>query len=196
MNMATELALVFAAVYAVNLLPAFGPPTWSVIVFLELNTDLPLPALVLVGAAAAASGRFTLAHGFRFFSHHISARMQRNLDAVRIAYERKRRNALIGLGVFALGPLPSAQLFGAAGLAGVRLLPFTIAFFAGRLVSYTIYGGSARMLEHYSLEETLMETLTSPWGIAVQILLLVMLAVLPQINWAKVFKVDTDPDAQ
>lgn len=193
MNMAMELALVFAVVFAVNLLPAFGPPTWSVIVFLELNTDLPLPGLVIVGAIAAASGRFTLAHGFRLFGSRISGRMRRNLDAVRIAYERKKRNALIGLGLFALSPLPSAQLFGAVGLAGVRLLPFTLAFFAGRLVSYTIYGGSAQLVEHYSLQETFLQTLTSPWGIALQVLLLVMLAVLPQVNWAKIFRLDDGP---
>lgn len=196
MNMAIELALVFAVVFAVNLLPAFGPPTWSVIVVLELNTDLPLPGLVIVGALAAASGRFTLAHSFRMFGSRISGRMRRNLDAVRIAYERKRRNALIGLGLFALSPLPSAQLFGAVGLAGVRLLPFTLAFFAGRLVSYTIYGGSAQLVEHYSLQETFMDTLTSPWGIALQILLLVMLAVLPQIDWAKIFKVNPDENQE
>jgi len=190
--MAIELALVFAVVFAVNLLPAFGPPTWSVIVFLELNTDLPLPGLVIVGALAAASGRFTLAHGFRMFGSRISARMRRNLGAVRIAFERERRNALIGLGFFALSPLPSAQLFGAVGLAGVRLLPFTLAFFTGRLVSYTIYGGSAQLVEHYSLQETFLQTLTSPWGIALQLALLVMLAVLPQIDWAKIFKINPD----
>ena len=196
MNMAMELALVFAVVFAVNLLPAFGPPTWSVIVVLELNTDLPLPGLVIVGALAAASGRFTLANGFRLFGSRISGRMRRNLDAVRIAYERKRRNALIGLGLFAMSPLPSAQLFGAVGLAGVRLLPFTLAFFAGRLVSYTIYGGSAQLVEHYSLQETFMDTLTSPWGIALQVLLLAMLAVLPQIDWAKIFKIDPDENQE
>lgn len=193
MSMAMELALVFAVVFAVNLLPAFGPPTWSVIVFLELNTDLPLPGLVAIGALAAASGRFTLAHGFRLFGARISGRMRRNLDAVRIVYERRRRNALIGLAVFALSPLPSAQLFGAAGLAGVRLLPFTLAFFTGRLVSYTIYGGSAQLIETYSLQETFLQTLTSPLGVAIQIALLVMLAVLPQINWARIFKLDEDP---
>ena len=196
MNMAMELALVFAVVFAVNLLPAFGPPTWSVIVVLELNTDLPLPGLVIVGALAAASGRFTLANGFRLFGSRISGRMRRNLDAVRIAYERKRRNALIGLGLFAMSPLPSAQLFGAVGLAGVRLLPFTLAFFAGRLVSYTIYGGSAQLVEHYSLQETFMDTLTTPWGIALQVLLLAMLAVLPQIDWAKIFKIDPDENQE
>src|SRR6185503_18597158 len=40
------------------------------------------------------------------------------------------RKAAAGLGLFALSPIPSAQLFIAAGLLTVRLLPLTVAFFA------------------------------------------------------------------
>ena len=44
-----------------GLLPAFAPPTWSVIVLYGLNSDLPLPGIVATGALAAACGRFALA---------------------------------------------------------------------------------------------------------------------------------------
>lgn len=40
-------------------------------------------------------------------------------------------------------PVPSAQLFAGAGLMGVRLVPLTAAFFAGRIVSYSLYVGAA-----------------------------------------------------
>jgi hypothetical protein len=40
--------------------------------------------------------------------------------------------------LFAAAPLPSAQLFEAAGLARVRLRHLVAAFFVGRLVSYSI----------------------------------------------------------
>jgi uncharacterized membrane protein YdjX (TVP38/TMEM64 family) len=46
---------------------------------------------------------------------------------------------LTGLALFALSPLPSAQLFVAAGLVDASLLPLTAAFFAGRIVGYTLY---------------------------------------------------------
>ncbi len=190
--MSEQLLLVFAVVFAVNLMPAFGPPTAALIVFFGFNTELPLPALVITAAIAAASGRYILAHGFRHWSTRLSERLKRNLTAAKTAFERKRRNAILALGLFALSPLPSAQLFGAAGLMGVRLLPFTLAFFAGRLVSYTFYGSSARLAEKFSLRETFMDALTSPWGVVLQLLLLVALAVLPQIDWSRLLGLDPD----
>jgi hypothetical protein len=50
-------------VFAVNLLPAFGPPTWSLLVFFSLDFDLPAAPL---GSTApkprcAARGRAPLA---------------------------------------------------------------------------------------------------------------------------------------
>src|SRR5690606_3862334 len=68
----TEYLLLFAIVLGVNLLPAFGPPTWSIIVLFGLNSDLPAPAIVIVGALAAALGRFSLAHGFRLLRRWVS----------------------------------------------------------------------------------------------------------------------------
>lgn len=183
--MASELILFVLAVFAINLLPAFGPPTWSIIVVAGLNTQIPYPVLVVSGAAAAASGRFALATVFRFWGSRISDRLRGNLAAAKEAFEEKRRNWLLGLGLFALSPLPSAQLFAAAGMAGVRLLPFTLAFFAGRLVSYSIYAGSAHLIESYSMGDAFREVLTSPLAIAVQLALLAGLAILPRIDWAR-----------
>jgi hypothetical protein len=48
-------------VFDVNLLPAFGPPTWAVLVFFRLQSDLTAIPLVPIGALAAASGPLALA---------------------------------------------------------------------------------------------------------------------------------------
>jgi hypothetical protein len=61
--------LTFACIFAVSLLPAFGPPTWAVPVFFKLEYDLPLFPMVVGGALCAASGRLVLAHGSRRFRH-------------------------------------------------------------------------------------------------------------------------------
>jgi uncharacterized membrane protein YdjX (TVP38/TMEM64 family) len=183
--MAMEYLILFAVVFAVNLLPAFGPPTWTIIVLFGLNSDLPVPAIVATGAVAAALGRFVLANAFRLLARYVSDRTKGNLEAAREALERNRRSGLIGLGLFALSPLPSAQLFEAAGLTGVRLLPFTLAFFAGRLVAYAIYAGSAKAVEGLTLGDTFRESLTSPLGIAVQVIMLAALVALARIDWAR-----------
>jgi len=112
-----EYLLLFVLVFGVNLLPAFAPPTWSIIVLYGLNSHMPLPAIVLVGALAAAGGRFSLAHGFRLFGSYLSQKTRRNLAAARAAFERRRRNGVVALALFAVSPVPSAQLFAAVGPA-------------------------------------------------------------------------------
>ncbi len=181
-----EYLVFFALVLGVNLLPAFGPPTWSIIALYTLNSEMETPLLVLVGAIAAALGRYLLGHATRRFgARWLSDKAQGNLAAAREALERRKRNTLLGLGLFALSPVPSAQLFEAAGLTGVRLLPFTAAFFAGRFVSYSIYAFTAHQVSATTLGETFREELTSPLGIALQLVMIGLLVALARIDWAR-----------
>jgi membrane protein YqaA with SNARE-associated domain len=172
-------------VFGVNLLPAFGPPTWSVLVFFRLQSHIPAVPLVLLGALAAASGRLVLATGSRHFRDHLSAERLEHLAAARDALAGGRRRAIAGLGLFALSPLPSSQLFIAAGLVAVPLVPLTAAFFAGRLVSYSIYVTAASAVKN-SLGSTFTSVFTSPVGIALQLAMLAGLVALMRINWASI----------
>lgn len=176
-----------AVIFAINLLPAFGPPTWSVLVFLTLTFDLALAIIVPVGAVAAASGRLCLATGARRSRGHFSAERLDNLAAVEEALTANRSRAAAGLGLFAISPLPSAQLFIAAGLLEVALLPLTIAFFAGRLVSYSISVGAASLASD-SLGEIIGNSLTSPLGIAVQVVMLAGLIALLSLDWRRILR--------
>src|SRR5260370_26033246 len=64
-----HLLLVVAVVFGVNLLPAFGPPTWALLVFFRFRyPDIPAPALIVAGAVAATSGRLLLALAFPAFA--------------------------------------------------------------------------------------------------------------------------------
>ncbi|MDG5746705.1 hypothetical protein P8Q88_00790 [Qipengyuania sp. XHP0207] len=182
----TDYLIVFAVVLGVNLMPAFGPPTWSIIALYAFNTELDLAPLVGTAAVAAATGRFTLGHATRALgTRFLSDKVKGNLAAAREAMERRRRNGILALGLFALSPVPSAQLFEAAGLARLPLLPFTLAFFAGRIVSYTIYGLTAQGIRSTTIGEVLREELSSPFGIALQITMLAGLVFLARIDWAK-----------
>jgi uncharacterized membrane protein YdjX (TVP38/TMEM64 family) len=168
------------------LLPAFGPPTWSLIVLTMLNTNGSAPVLIVIGAIAAATGRYLLAMATRLLGDRfLSERARTNLKAAREGLEAKKRNSFLALGLFALSPLPSAQLFEAAGLARVRLLPFTLAFFAGRLVSYSIYAAAADGLRATNLGDTFKRELTSPLGIALQVAMILAIVLLMRVDWAK-----------
>jgi len=177
--------ILFLIVFGINLLPAFGPPTWTILVLYGLHSHLPIVEIVPVAALAAATGRLSLAYGFRFIGRYLPAKQKRNLAAARHALEAKRRNLILGLGLFALSPLPSGQLFAAAGLAGVRLIAFTAAFFAGRIVSYTFYAATAKHIRGTNLGDAFIDTLSSPWAIALQIGMIVILPVLTQIDWSR-----------
>ena len=177
--------ILFAIVLVVNLMPAFGPPTWSVIVVYGINTKMPVPAIVLVAAFAAASGRFLLAHAFRLLSRYVSEKTKRNVAAARAAFERKKRNSKIAIGLFALSPVPSALLFEAAGLANVPLLGFTAAFFAGRTISYSIYLLTTKSIERTNAGEAFRHAITSPAGIALQVAMIVLLVGFTRVDWAK-----------
>lgn len=73
--------------------------------------------------------------------------------------------------------LSSGQLFVAAGLMTVPLAPLTAAFLVGRLVSYSIYVSAGTIAAH-SLGSVALDALTSPLGMALQLLMLAGLAIL------------------
>lgn len=172
-----QLLVALAVVFAINLLPAFGPPTWAVLVFFRLDLDLPGVPLVVGGALAAASGRFVLASVARKLRPRLAPARLDRLDRVEAALSADRRRTAAGLGLFALSPVPSGQLFVGAGLMTVPLLPLTAAFFAGRLVSYSIYVAAAGLAER-SLGDVAVNALTSPVGMALQLAMLIALGVL------------------
>jgi uncharacterized membrane protein YdjX (TVP38/TMEM64 family) len=167
------------------LLPAFGPPTWAILVWFEIARDLDPVALVVIGATAATLGRVVLAIGASAFRGRLSDRRRKGLDAARAVLAGSRRRSAAGLGLFLLSPLPSAQLFVAAGLMAAPLRPLAAVFLAGRLVSYSIYVGAGRAAEA-SIGEVIDSAFRSPFGIALQILMLAALMLLLRIDWVKV----------
>lgn len=185
MDPTIQLLLMFGLLLGINLLPAFGPPTWTIIVFYSLNTDLHPAEIIFTGALAAALGRYGLAWAFRLLGNRLSQKTRDNLAAAKEAFERNRRNGIIALALFALSPVPSAQLFEAAGLAGVGLLRFTAVFFIGRIVSYSIYTYTAQGIRHSALGDVVSEGMTSPWGILLQLLMISGLVAMTRIDWKK-----------
>jgi len=172
-----------AIIFAVNLLPAFGPPTWAILVFSRLHWHLNPVAIVILGAVASSSGRFLLAHGARLFRYRLKGRMKSNLAVVETRLRDKRR--IIGVvAIFLVSPLPSAQLFVAAGLLGLPLRILVVAFFFGRLVTYSIYVAAATLADQ-RMSNVLANSFGSIWSIIIQVVLLVAVCALPFINWAR-----------
>lgn len=181
-------AIAALVILGINLLPAFGPPTWSVLVLYRLHSHLNAVALIAVGALAAASGRYLLALGARRLAHRMSAERRSNLEAARRKLTESRGRSLAGLGLFALSPLPSAQLFEAAGVMRLNLPSITMAFFGGRVVSYSLYVAGASAVRNTSVVRLITSSFTSPWGIALQVLMLAGVVALTRIDWLRLLE--------
>lgn len=179
-----QLLLMAGVVFAVNLLPAFAPPTWTVLVFFAVRYDLPIPLLVAVGAVCAASGRLVLGHVARHSRALFSERRLNDLDALRTLAESRRATSFGALMLFAISPLPSASLFIAAGLTGLKLLPLTLAFFGGRIVSYSIYV-TASAAAADSIEKLIEGGVTSVWSLGLQLLLLGFVIGMAFMPWSR-----------
>ena len=181
--MIIDLAITAAVVLAINLLPAFGPPTWVALAFLRINLHVAAVPLVLVGALSSATGRLLLAKGSRRLRGRFSPERLAGLDALRRRLTDRRGATVAVLGAFLISPLPSAQLFVAAGVSDIALVPITAAFFCGRLVTYSIYvAGTVVAVARFG--DVLTRGVYSPLGVALQLLMLAGLVVLLRVDWA------------
>lgn len=186
MTTVLELLAVTGIVFGINLLPAFGPPTWAVLVFARFQwRDIPVAALIACAAVAATGGRVLLAIGARKFGDRLSAERRTNLHALGQTLTKSKTGLVASFVLFAFSPLPSAQLFMAAGLADIPLRPLAIAFFVGRSISYTIYVAAGTAAEE-TIHRLLRNGIGSPAAIALQVVSLAAVVVMIRVDWIKV----------
>jgi hypothetical protein len=181
----TDYLILFLIVLGIHLTPAFTPPTWPVIALYSLTFTMPVPLVVVSAALAAAVGRYSLAHASWLLRHRLGERIRAKLDRVYGLLQRRKRSRVLVLGIFVLSPLSSALLFEAAGMAGLRLIGPTIAYFAGRVAFYSFYAFTARTIAEQSLGEVLRDYMISPLGIVVQVGVLLLVAALIFVDWTK-----------
>ncbi len=176
--------LLVAIVFAVNLLPAFGPPTWSLLVYARLRWHLDPILLILLGDVASTSGRYVLATTSRRLRNHFPAGWRANLSTMEQRLVAARGRAATLAGLFVVSPLPSAQLFIAAGLLQLRLVWLCVAFFAGRLVTYSLYVTTSVVADQ-QFSKVLSNIWGNPWSVALQFVMLGALALLPLRPWSR-----------
>lgn len=173
-------------VFAINLLPAFGPPTWAVLVLIRFQwQDVPPAALIAGGALAATAGRLVLAVGTRKLGGRLSPERRANLDALGQTFASSKAGLAASFTLFVVSPLPSAQMFMAAGLANVPLLPLAGAFLIGRSVSYTGYVLGASAAQE-TVRRLVGQGQTSPLAIAIQVASLAAVVLMIRVDWIKV----------
>ena len=175
-------------VFLCNLAPMFAPPTWSVLVYFIITHDLATVPVVIIGAIAAGSGRFLLAHATRLLRNYLPVKARKNLyDAGKVFEENQSRKFGL-LALFIVSPLPSAQLFEAAGLMQMNLLRLTLAFFSGRIITYSIYATGANQLKTTDFGHLITDAFKSPFAWALQLFSIALIYLIAKIDWRKYLK--------
>jgi membrane protein YqaA with SNARE-associated domain len=186
-----ELASLFAVVFALNVIPAFVPPTWMVLSWIGFNHPVGDPLVVaLVSALAATLGRLVLAR----LSHVVirqgfmSSDARDNIDAIKNRLDRHRTLTFGVMLFYAFSPFPSNYLFIAYGLTSLPLWLVAIPFFVGRWASYTFFVFTASELSHrFELEATEGQAYFGMYFVISQVLLLGLVYLLTRVDWRYVF---------
>lgn len=175
-------------VFLCNLAPMLAPPTWSIIVYFLVTREINPVMAVAISAIAAGSGRYLLAIGTRALRNYIPERARKNLFDAGIVFDenKNRRYGLIAL--FIISPLPSAQLFEAAGLMHMNLKRLTLAFFSGRLITYSIYAAGASTLKLTDFGKVLTQALKSPYAWAIELASIFLIYLLARVDWKRFIK--------
>lgn len=133
--------------------------------------------------AAGHHPRALLALGSRAFEAcFVLATARSNIEGLGETLQGRPALAFTSLALFALGPLPSNQLFIAAGLAKAPLLPILVVFCVARSVSYVLWISAANIAGR-SLQELLGPRLGS-WGvIALQLAGFGLILLAMRVDW-------------
>jgi membrane protein YqaA with SNARE-associated domain len=197
MNTLTWLLIAYAIAFVINVIPAFMPATWTVLAFFYVHYHLPLLLLTVGGAAFSTLGRLVLAWAMRRWGRKIvPAKHRAELDGLSTWLDN-RPSWQVPLAVFvgSLGPIPSNQLFIAAGLTTVRLAPVAMGFCAGRVISYTVSALAVSKVTT-SLESMLRNYWSSPSAWVIQLISLAAIVVFTMIPWTKVLHISVPTVAE
>lgn len=179
----TTYLLLIVVVLVANSVPAFAPPTWSILVWFSLSYDLKPWALVALGVLAATSGRAFLAWYSQHARRILPKNYVRNMERLGVRISQTRRGKVGVFALFFASPLSSAQLFVGAGLAALSLRLLIPAFALGRSITYSMYVGGASLAEKTSLGDIALSSLRAPWGIALQVVMIALVIAPGIYHW-------------
>ena len=174
-------------VFLLNLVPALMPPTWVVLALLHVAFGVPALPLAIAGAFSASAGRLTLALAARRYGRGLLSPVRRaELAGLGRWLDAKARWAApLAVRVCSFGPIPSNQLFIAAGLTRMQLARIVAAFCAGRLVSYPLWIAASRVTAA-RLQQLLLGQYMNVAAITLEVGLVVLLIAFVRVDWLRV----------
>lgn len=182
--------VIFLVVFALNVMPAFAPPTWSVLSFIAIRFNSNIVLLAVVGAVAATLGRLALAKLSTVIVRQkiLSDDTRKNIDAAKERLESKKKLTFSILLFYAFSPFPSNHLFIAYGLTALKLRLIAIPFLLGRVASYAFFAFTASSVAQLlNYESVTSKSFFSYYFVASQLFGLATIYVFTRIDWRRVF---------
>jgi hypothetical protein len=183
----TIIVVLFFVVFALNIVPAFAPPTWVTLSFVGLTVpSINVIALAAVGATAATLGRVGLAKLSRLIVRRkfLSEQARLNVDALKQGIEGRKALTSTMFVAFALSPLPSNYLFIAYGLTSLPIMLLAIPFFIGRLLSYGFWVTTASALgDRLHLDSLESSSYLGLYFVVSQLLLVPAIYGFTRVDW-------------
>lgn len=180
--------LLASIVLGINVIPAFMPPTWTVLAFFVFKYNLMIIPTVIIGATFATAGRLILASGARFVAKYLPRGSRENYESVGRYLNSNKKITIPLVITYAFLPIPSNDVFIAAGLAKVDLKLLAASFFVGRLISYTFWVSITHRFFADNLTDIFSRHYAKAGSILIEVLGLILLYFLGKIGWKKILK--------
>lgn len=126
----------FLAALATDLIPVFGPPVWTVMVFMVVKFDLNPWLVLAVGVPGSVLGRY----GLSLYVPAFLGKVIKQAKNDEMEFVGRKLNGSLWRSwpfvlLYSLLPLSTTALFSAAGLARIKPIQILPPFFVGKFVS-------------------------------------------------------------
>lgn len=128
----------------VDVVPFFGPPAWTVMVYFQLRYNLNIWWVILNGVIGSTIGRYLLTLYIPFLSSKfINQQKDEDLRFLGQKLAGNRFKVQLFVFIYTLIPVPTTPLFTAIGMARLRPYNVIIPFFIGKFLSdaLMVYAG-------------------------------------------------------
>jgi membrane protein DedA with SNARE-associated domain len=164
------------------------PPTWLVLAFFYINSDVSLLPLVLIGGTSATLGRIILYYLSRgFLRKRIPQKYLENYDDLGSFFVKHEKLTIPVILAYALLPIPSNQVFIVAGLSRMDIRLVSSCFFASRLISYTVWVSAAHLASNH-LDTIFSSHFSNSGTFLVEIVGIIGILIIGKIKWRKILK--------
>lgn len=180
------LALALVVVFLINLVPAFMPSSWMVLAFFKIKFGLPLVPLAVSGAVVSGLGRAVLTLASSYLARTVFKSKAKDLERLGSVLQRHENALPVVVFVYALTPLPTNNLFIAAGMVRARLWRVLAGFWAARIPADLFWVWTTNAT--FSSFKGVLEKGLSPAGIALQSLGIASVVLLYVLPWGKCWR--------